>query len=386
MSELVSSMMGNSLSAEVDPAATNPLSALDPQQKADGSTFPQLFASIDPETAPTDDSLLTDVINPFAPMSLVTGTNLPNSVGMVVTGLAGQNGNVLPQNMPSISISGFIAQADQRGAAAVSFAGDGQQMLMGTPQLATGLAPAVQLSQMQLHEGLPQPLQNPQIDLQNIAIANQTLAGQNRLEMGKQIEMLAEMTTQTDAVDETLLAKPMTTTGFAQLLSNPIAQQEASSVLATASRSMEPMTATLQQPHWNEQIGDRLNLMISRGLQQAAIRLNPPELGMLDVKINIQGDQANVNFTTPHSQVKEALDAAIPRLREMLEENGLTLGDVNVSHQSLAQGQSQSGDDPEGQSANRSDSLARDQLASDSKQNEKDITISGEIGLLDVFV
>ena len=49
------------------------------------------------------------------------------------------------------------------------------------------------------------------------------------------------------------------------------------------------------------------------------------------------GDQASVHFTSPHGAVRDAIDTAMPRLREMLEHSGLNLADVNVSSQSPGQ-------------------------------------------------
>lgn len=378
MSEFVSSLVGNSapgVSVEASPGAVDLLTPSDPQKALDGSTFTELFTSLDPESTTADDRLLAE----SSTLPLLTDVNLPNLTTIATPGQAGETGNILPQGLPLMSINGFIAQSNHSGAAAISFASDGQQLLVATaPQLATGLVPAVMQAQTQLQEGLQQPLQNPQFSLKDVA-----LTGQNMPAVGKQIEMFMDMMQQTDRADETHIPRTTMSTNFLPLHSSSMMMFETS---PATGRALQAMTAGLQQPHWNEQIGDRLNLMISRGLQQAEIRLNPPELGMLEVKIQLHGDQANVNFSTPHSQVKEALDAAIPRLREMLENSGLTLGDVNISHQSLAQGQSQSGDDADGQSSTRSDNNDQNQLLPVSEQGDEGIMMSGEIGLVDVFV
>jgi flagellar hook-length control protein FliK len=43
--------------------------------------------------------------------------------------------------------------------------------------------------------------------------------------------------------------------------------------------------------------------------------------------------------------VREAVEAALPRLRDMLGAQGIVLADVNVSHQHSSHGQSDSGGD-----------------------------------------
>lgn len=383
MAEFVSSMMGNNLPTDNNPTAINSQGPIqgqqDTQQSPDGASFPQLFATIDPASAASKDSVLAGALNPFAPLPLVTGANPALPTDMTMQAFSGQNGNLLPQNLPAMHVTGFVAQGDQDGAAAISFSGDNKYILATNPQLAKEIGPAIQQSQMKLHEGLHQQTYNPQFELQNL-----NNAGKLHIDDAKQLELLAEMTKQTESLTETVSSRPTSSSAFSQILTGPMSMQETSSSLAVTSRALQPMTANLQQPHWNEQIGERLNVMISRGLQQAEIRLNPPELGMLEVKVQIQGDQANVNFSTAHGHVKDALDAAIPRLREMLEENGLTLGDVNVSHQSLANDQSQSGEEAEGQSLSQSSNDTGD-LQQQADEGDKSTIINSEIGLLDVF-
>ena len=76
--------------------------------------------------------------------------------------------------------------------------------------------------------------------------------------------------------------------------------------------------------------------MIHQDVQSASVKINPPHLGPLEVKVSIANDQVNVSFASHHAQVREALDASIPRLREMLGDNGLQLGDANVTHRSFS--------------------------------------------------
>ncbi|MGL4901331.1 MAG: flagellar hook-length control protein FliK [Shewanella sp.] len=71
--------------------------------------------------------------------------------------------------------------------------------------------------------------------------------------------------------------------------------------------------------------------MVSQGLQQAEIRLDPPELGHMLVKIQVQGDQTQVQFQVTQSQTRELVEQAMPRLRELLLEQGMQLADSHVS-------------------------------------------------------
>lgn len=97
------------------------------------------------------------------------------------------------------------------------------------------------------------------------------------------------------------------------------------------------LSVPLGQPGWDHALGDRVQWMVNQNIQQADLRLNPPQLGSMEVSVSVKNDQTNVSFMVQHPQVREALEDAIPRLREMFNASGLTLGDVNVSQQSLPQ-------------------------------------------------
>jgi len=108
---------------------------------------------------------------------------------------------------------------------------------------------------------------------------------------------------------------------------------------ATAQTQMAPLN--MGQNAWEANLGQRLQMMVGQNIQTAEIRLDPPELGAIDVKIKVTNDVTSVNITSAHSQVREALETAVPRLREMFAESGLSLGDVNVRQESFAQHQNE---------------------------------------------
>lgn len=91
----------------------------------------------------------------------------------------------------------------------------------------------------------------------------------------------------------------------------------------------------MQRPGWGEAVVDKLMWMSARQLGSAEIQLDPPELGPLQLRVSTQHDQTSVSFSSHHPAVRDALDAALPRLRDMLESQGLQLVDVDVSGQDL---------------------------------------------------
>ena len=93
---------------------------------------------------------------------------------------------------------------------------------------------------------------------------------------------------------------------------------------------------TLGQPRWGQAVGERVLWLAAQNVSSAELRLDPPELGPMQVRVSIQHDQASVSFSSPHPMVREALDQSATRLREMFSEQGLNLTNMDVSDQSFA--------------------------------------------------
>ncbi|WP_062067033.1 flagellar hook-length control protein FliK [Cellvibrio sp. OA-2007] len=112
---------------------------------------------------------------------------------------------------------------------------------------------------------------------------------------------------------------------------------------------------TVGSPQWSQAVGDKVLWLAAQNVSAAEIRLDPPELGPMQVKVSVNQDQASVTFSSPHPAVREALDQQLNRLREMFSEQGLNLVNVDVSDKSFtkreqeesAGHQSNGGDDDE---------------------------------------
>lgn len=91
------------------------------------------------------------------------------------------------------------------------------------------------------------------------------------------------------------------------------------------------------QPKWGGELAQKVAWLSSQQQQVAEIRLNPAHLGPIEVILNINSDQATVQFASSHLAVREAIEASLPRLREMMAENGITLGEASVGAESFQQ-------------------------------------------------
>jgi flagellar hook-length control protein FliK len=102
------------------------------------------------------------------------------------------------------------------------------------------------------------------------------------------------------------------------------------------------------KPEGQQQLVEKVRWLVNQNQLQADIRLDPPELGSMKIRVSIQGDAANVNFVVQTPHAKDMLDQAVPRLRTMLQESGIDLGQSSV-HQD-GKGEQQAGRRDEDQS------------------------------------
>lgn len=120
-----------------------------------------------------------------------------------------------------------------------------------------------------------------------------------------------------------------------QNLSSRMTAQLGSQNRAAMSAELPPLTQSFAQVDWGNELAQRIVWMHKQEMPSAQLNIHPRHLGPLEIRVDVAQDQASVAFTVHHAQVKEALEAALPRLREMLGTQQLNLVNVDVSqHQS----------------------------------------------------
>lgn len=111
---------------------------------------------------------------------------------------------------------------------------------------------------------------------------------------------------------------------------------------AAASTPVLSQPLAMHQSGWSEGIVERVMYLSSQNLKSAEIKLEPAELGRLDIRVNMAPDQqTQVTFMSAHMGVREALESQMSRLRESFTQQGLGQVDVNVADQSQQQAQQQ---------------------------------------------
>lgn len=109
------------------------------------------------------------------------------------------------------------------------------------------------------------------------------------------------------------------------------------SALSPAVRGFTVQTAVspmVGNEDWGKAVGQKVLWLARQNISFAQLRLDPPDLGPMQVRIHMQNDQAQVSFISQQPMVREALEQSLLRLREMFEEQGIDLGNVNVSDNS----------------------------------------------------
>ncbi|WP_332398741.1 flagellar hook-length control protein FliK [Vibrio metschnikovii] len=115
----------------------------------------------------------------------------------------------------------------------------------------------------------------------------------------------------------------------------------------------QPLPLMLNKGLVADEMAERIQMMMSKNLKNIDIRLDPPELGRLHIRMNMHADGASIQFTVTNAQARDALEGAMPRLREMLAQQGVQLADTSVQQQSSGQQQGYAAE--RGQSGHLSD-------------------------------
>lgn len=147
-------------------------------------------------------------------------------------------------------------------------------------------------------------------------------------------ESLAATMSPAKAAPDTLLNKAVAPTDAVR--ADLQARAEPSPASQTV-RQLPGAAVAMQQPGWSQQVADKVMWMSSQNLQSAEIKLDPAELGRLDVKITINQEHTQITFNSAHAGVRDSLESQMHRLREMFAQQGMQDVDVNVADQSQAQ-------------------------------------------------
>ncbi|OEY67072.1 flagellar hook-length control protein FliK [Marinobacter sp. X15-166B] len=123
----------------------------------------------------------------------------------------------------------------------------------------------------------------------------------------------------------------------------------ASHKLPEATPVLRAYTTSVELPvghqQWGEQVVGKLTWLAANKLTAAEIHLTPPDMGPMEVRVQVQQDQAHISMHSANQAVRDQLEQNSHRLRDMLSEQGMELSGFDVTDSSA----NQSGEEPDAQ-------------------------------------
>lgn len=89
-------------------------------------------------------------------------------------------------------------------------------------------------------------------------------------------------------------------------------------------------------PQFSVALGQQMQWMASQQVGRAELRLDPEELGPLEIRLEMNGDEIRAEFSSRSAEVRSLLETQVPRLRELLAEQGFSLADAQVGQERAA--------------------------------------------------
>ena len=188
-------------------------------------------------------------------------------------------------------------------------------------QVAQGREPGIDLSALVAHAASEAGL--TQTQMQNVAGQTDALAGQfMQLVNGTQQSAHQALQSELVSIDSHM---------------NENNQVRAESTKAQLQFEGADKPVNILKPEGQQQLHEKIRWMVNARNSMAEIRLDPPELGSMQVRVNVSGDAASVSFIVQSQHAKDALADAMPRLKDMLAEQGINLGESEVRKDNSSQ-------------------------------------------------
>ncbi|XYJ11636.1 flagellar hook-length control protein FliK [Telluria sp. B2] len=168
-----------------------------------------------------------------------------------------------------------------------------------------------------------------------------------------------------------------------EALTNLVAQTNAlQTAQAAGAVPTDRLSARVGTPAWDNQVGQKVIWMVGGEEQSATLELNPPDLGPVQVVLNVSNEMASVTFSAQQLEVRQALENSLPRLREMMNESGIALGNATVNAGS--DGGQQQGQPGSGRPGSGGNGAGGDSAVADSAPRQR-TGILGGAGAVDTF-
>lgn len=120
----------------------------------------------------------------------------------------------------------------------------------------------------------------------------------------------------------------------------PGAARATSDVAATRLQFAAPVVLPARpELGMDEAFDQRILWMAEQRIGQAEMRVSPEGAGPIDVRLQIDGHRVSAQFSAANADVRQALEAGLERLRDLLGQRGMELADAQVGQQHARPGQ-----------------------------------------------
>lgn len=141
-------------------------------------------------------------------------------------------------------------------------------------------------------------------------------------------------------------------------------ENSASQVEAVKTQQAQQQTQVMEKavnimkPESAQDLANKVQVMMNQRNMVADIRLDPPDLGQMQIKITLQGDTASVSMVVQSQAAREALEQNQPKLKELLEQQGIELGQSSVQEDGRGEaGQRENGEVASGRAGGDSEDV-----------------------------
>lgn len=130
---------------------------------------------------------------------------------------------------------------------------------------------------------------------------------------------------------------------------------------------------------WGDKVAGKLTWLTARNMSVAEIHLTPPDMGPMEVRVQVQQDQANITVHSANPAVRDQLELHSHRLRDMLSEQGFSLEQFDVSDS--GRDQTGEGETGGGERAGQGMMADADQEDPGAEPRSLDLTWKGEVDI-----
>lgn len=259
-----------------------------------------------------------------------------------------------------------------------------------------------QLNQVKLTvpSDAPAPKTVSSSDKASLAQASDLVQGRDPMQAHKSTQNSLELNTKSELFNRELASRfseskasqlepiQSTTTVAASPLLPALPPAPGAAINAIAATQMQDLISLrVGSKGWDQALGQKMIWMVAGEESSVQLSLNPPDLGPLQIVLSVNDNQIDASFISEHLDVREAIEAASPKLKEMMDNAGISLSGFSVSAQAhssdnaFAQAQQQRSTSNASQAAKREASNA-EALA----LNQNRSSNLGGKGLVDTFV